>query len=199
MTHFSHAKFGPLTVLNTTPLMLPHVHGRHHKDLAVLHETVSPNIPHSLADIEGVEQYLADKDYGIHGMTDADKNIAWALGLGDAVFYQAGGVNERSIGIEQVSNVMVTYHTNAERAAAWQTKLMQGELDATAHLLAQIHRAWGVPLVYSDGDHPGVTSHWSVSQHHPESEGHTDCYPVHLGGYYPALEVIALAKKIAIS
>lgn len=194
MTHFTHAKFGPLTVLNTAPLMRAHVHGRHHKNLGVLHETVSPNVPHSLADIEGVEQYLADKDDGIHGMTDADKNIAWALGLGDAVFYQAGGVNERSIGIEQISDVP-SLHTLAEKRAAWQTKLMQGELDATAELMAQIYRAWDIPLIYSDGDHPGWTSHWSVSQHHPESEGHTDCWPVHLGGYYPALEVIELARR----
>lgn len=187
------ATFGRLTVLNTATLMRPHVHGRHPKDLIVLHETVSPNVK-GIADIEGVENYLASKDYGIHGMTDNDGNIAWALGLGDAVFWQAGGVNERSIGIEQVSDVMVKHSSNADRKQAWAA--MTQEIDATAELVAQIHRAWGVPLVYSDGDHPGVTTHWSVSQHHPESEGHTDCYPVHLGGYYPALEVIARAKAL---
>lgn len=189
----THAKFGPLSVLNTAPLLAAHVHGRHPKDLIVLHETVSGNVK-GLADIQGVEDYLASKDYGIHGMTDNDGNIAWALGLGDAIFWQAGGVNERSIGIEQVSDVMVKNATNPARKAAWER--MTPELDATAQLLAQIHRAWNIPLVYSDGDHPGVTSHWSVSQHHPESEGHTDCWPVHLGGYFPALEVIARAKAL---
>jgi hypothetical protein len=73
----------------------------------------------------------------------------------------------------------------------------QKQLRATAKLLAAIHNTWGIPLRYSDGDHPGVTSHWSVSQHHPESQGHWDCHPIHLGGYYPALAVIALARTIA--
>jgi hypothetical protein len=176
----TYARFGPLGVLNTAPLMRPHVHGRHPKDLVVLHETVSANVK-GLSDIVAVETYLAQKDYGIHGMTDNDGNIAWALGLGDAVFWQAGGVNGRSIGIEQVSDVMVKNTTNTARKA----------------LVAEINAAWGIPLRYSDGDQPGVTTHWSVSQHHPESEGHTDCFPVHLGGYYPALEVIARAKVIA--
>jgi hypothetical protein len=193
------AQLGHLEVLNTAPLMAAHIHGRHPKDLIVLHETVSPNVK-GLADIVGVEDYLASKDYGIHGMTDADGNIAWAVGLGDAIFWQAGGVNERSIGIEQVSNVMLQAADNATRRKIWQEMApldMKRELEATARLIAQLHTTWGIPLLYSDGDHPGVTSHWSVSQHHPESEGHTDCWPVHLGGYYPAFEVIALAKEIA--
>lgn len=188
------AKLGDLTVLNTAALMKNHAHGRHAKDLIVLHETVSPNVA-GTSDIQGVEDYLAQKDYGIHGMTDNDGNIAWAVGLGDAIFWQAGGVNERSIGIEQVSNAMQQAPTNVKRRAIWQS--MTKELDATARLVAQLHLTWKIPLIYSDGDHPGVTSHWSVSQHHPESEGHTDCWPVHLGGYYPALEVIALAKRYA--
>lgn len=200
MSLLPQGRFGPLTVLNTAALMKPHVHGRHPKGLVVLHETVSANIP-GLSDIEEVEKYLADKDYGIHGMTDADGNIAWAVGLGDAVFWQAGGVNERSIGIEQVSTVMTQTKDNATRAKIWREKTpenMAAELDATARLLAQIHRAWNIPLVYSDGDHPGVTTHWSVSQHHPESEGHQDCWPLHEGGYYPVLEVIGLARRHAI-
>lgn len=190
----TRTRYGDVTVLNTAPLMRPHVHGRHPKDLIVLHETVSPNVP-GLSDILAVAGYLAKKDYGIHGMTDNDGNVAWAVGLGNAVFWQCGGVNARSIGIEQVSNVMTAATSNEARLLLW--KAMAKEIDATARLLAQIHLSWGIPLVYSDGDHPGVTTHWSVSQHHPESEGHTDCWPVHLGGYYPALEVIARAKKYA--
>lgn len=179
---------------NTARLMKPHAHGRHHKDLIVLHETVSKDIP-GWRDINSVEQFLAAKDYGIHGMTDAEGHIAWAVGLGDAVFWQAGGVNERSIGIEQVSNVMLRSPSNKVRREIWAAR--NAQLRATAKLCATIARAWRWPLsqlVYSNGDHPGITSHWSVSQHHPESEGHTDCWPVHLGGYYPALSVIRLAK-----
>lgn len=191
------ATLGHLPILNTAPLMRKHVHGRHPKDLIVLHETVSPNIT-GLADILAVENYLASKDYGIHGMTDADGNIAWALGLGDAIFWQAGGVNERSIGIEQVSNVMVGATSLEAKRQLWHQLTpvdYERELHATAQLVGQLHLTWGIPLVYSDGDHPGVTTHWSVSQHHPESQGHTDCFPVHLGGYFPALEVIQLARN----
>jgi hypothetical protein len=187
------AMYGSLKILNLTPTMRPCVHGRHPKDLVVLHETVSPNVAGS-SDIEGVARYLAQKGYGIHGITDNDGNIAWALGLGDAVFWQAGGVNERSIGIEQVSNVMQGASSNEARKQVWLT--MTKELAATSRLLAEISTVWKIPLVYSDGDHPGVTTHWSVSQHHPESEGHTDCWPVHLGGYFPALQVIQMAKNV---
>lgn len=192
-------KFGALTVWNIAPLTAAHAHGRHAKDLVVLHETVSPNVV-GLVDELAVVNYLDGRDYGIHGVTDADGNICWSLGLGDAVFWQAGGVNERSIGIEQVSNVMLQASSNAERQQIWHEMTpdnMKRELLATAQLLAQIHHSWNIPLIYSDGDHPGVTTHWSVSQHHPESQGHTDCWPVHLGGYYPALEVILLARHEA--
>lgn len=172
-------------------LMARHSHGTHDKDLIVLHETVSGDVA-GLADIVGVEKYLAAKDYGIHGMTDAEGHIAWATGLGHAIFYQCGGVNERSIGIEQVSNVMLRAPSNVLRRKIW--ALRQKELRATAALVGAISTVHFVPLVYSDGHHPGVTTHWSVSQWAPTSEGHTDCFPVHHGGYYPALEVIAMAK-----
>lgn len=180
---------------NTSAIMKPHVHGTHAKDMVVLHETVSPDI-YGWDDINGVEEYLASKDYGIHGMTDKEGHIAWALGLGKAIFWQAGGVNERSIGIEQVSNVMVG-HTVAQAKALWAARDKQ--LQATARLLAAIHVAQGVPLVYSDGLHPGVTSHWDVSQHFAASEGHSDCHPVNKGGYYPIISVINLAKKFVAS
>ncbi len=176
---------------NTAPLLVRHAHGMQRKDLVVLHETVSSDAP-GFADIDGVESYLASKDYGIHGMTDAEGNIAWALGLGKAIFWQAGGVNERSIGIEQVSRVMLAQPTNPLRKRAWAAR--QKELRATAKLLAATHRAQGIPLVYSDGLHPGVTSHWDVSQHFAASEGHSDCWPVHKQGYFPILSVIALAR-----
>jgi hypothetical protein len=176
---------------NSTLDMAPHVHGKHKKDMIVLHETVSPDIK-GLADITGVEKYLARKDYGIHGMTDAEGYNAWALGLGQAIFYQAGGVNERSIGIEQVSDIPSRYRTNAQRKEAWGERDKQ--LRATAKLIACICRAHGIPLVASDGLHPGITSHWNVSQHFASSEGHTDCHPTRNGGYYPLDSVISVAK-----
>lgn len=174
--------------------MAPHAHGTHAKDMIVLHETVSPDAK-GLSDIRNVEAYLAQKDYGIHGMTDFEGNIAWAYSLGSAIFYQAGGVNERSIGIEQVSRVMLDSPLNAVRAHIWAAR--QAELRATARLVAAIHNTHAVPLRYSEGLTPGVTTHWDVSQHFRESEGHTDCFPVHKGGYYPVLQVIRLAKLYA--
>jgi hypothetical protein len=182
-----------LSYYNTTSIVLPHVQGRHDKDLVVLHETVSADAP-GFTDILNVERYLATKDYGIHGMTDAEGNIAWALGCGGAIFWQAGGVNERSMGIEQVSRVMLQSPSNIIRQHIWAAR--QKQLRATARLLSAIHYAWRIPLVYSDGLHPGITSHWDVSHHYAASEGHTDCWPVHKGGYYPILAVINFAKGL---
>jgi hypothetical protein len=179
---------------NSADLMKQHVHGMHRKSLIVLHETVSGDIA-GLGDIVGVEKYLASKDYGIHGMTDSDGHIAWALGWGRAVFYQAGGVNRESIGIEQVSRVMLQSPSNVVRRKLW--ALRKRELRATAKLIASICEAHGIPIQYSDSRKPGITSHWDVSKFHKESEGHTDCWPVHKGGYYPILEVIQMAKVYA--
>lgn len=176
---------------NSRTLMLPHVHGHHHKDLIVLHETVSKDIA-GMSDVMGVENYLANKDYGIHGVIDKEGNTAWAVGLGNAIFWQAGGVNERSIGIEQVSRVMLDFKTNHEREQEWNRRKTQ--MNAVAKLIACLSRAWGIPIVYSDGDRPGITAHWCVSQIHKESEGHTDCWPVRREGYYPIGYVIKKAK-----
>jgi hypothetical protein len=171
--------------------MKPHAHGYHLKSLIVLHETVSGDIP-GWKDIDNVEQFLASKDYGIHGMTDAEGNVGWALGLGRAIFWQAGGVNSESIGIEQVSNVMLRSPRNPVRKAIWLARDKQ--LRATAKLIACIARAQGIPIRYSDSRAPGITSHWDVSQHNAASDGHSDCWPAHKGGYFPMLYVIGLAK-----
>jgi hypothetical protein len=185
-----------LSYHDTSSLLEKHAHGFSPKSLAVLHETVSPDIK-GFADISNIEHYLASKDYGIHGMTDAEGNKAWAHGLGRAIFWQAGGVNTQSVGIEQVSNVMLRSPKNAVRRAIWAARNPQ--LRATAQLLAAWHNAdpKNHPLVYSNGLHPGVTSHWDVSQHFSASEGHTDCWPVHKGGYYPILAVIRMARLYA--
>jgi hypothetical protein len=179
--------------LNTRDMMLSAVHGYHDKVRGVLHETVSGD-QRGLGDIISVEQYLDRIDYGMHGMTDAEGHIAWALGLGRAVFYHAGGDNTLTIGIEQVSRPKEGQ--NSWNKNYW--KLRDAELRATGKLMACISRAHGIkkfPLVYSpDAKIPGWCSHWDVSRNHPESEGHWDCWPVHRGGYYPILSVINIAK-----
>lgn len=184
-----------LAYKNTNALMRPHVHGTHAKDLVVLHETVSGDIP-GWKDIDNVESFLANKGYGIHGMTDAEGQAAWARGLGRAIFWQAGGVNERSIGIEQVSNVMLRSPLNKIRKAIWLAR--HAQLNETAKLVASICNAHDIPCVYSDGTRPGITSHWDVSQipGNTASEGHQDCWPVHKGGYYPLMYVIYRAKAL---
>lgn len=182
-----------LKYLDTSSIMRSQVHGHHHKDVIVLHETVSGDV-RGVGDILAVEHYLdkTEEELGIHGMTDREGNIAWAHGLGDAIFYHAGGVNERGIGIEQVFRGAKNRPSDK---ILWTVR--EKELRATAKLCAAIHNTWGIPLVYSDSNHPGVTTHYSVSRHHRQSDGHWDCHPVHLGGYYPVLSVIALAKTYA--
>lgn len=176
---------------NITPIVKDDVHGYHAKNLAVLHETISGDI-HGWNDVSGNVNYLDKINYGIHSVNDLEGHIAWALGLGKAVFYHAGGVNEPSIGIEQVSDVPLKTPSNMLRRKFWVTRHPQ--LKATAKTLAAWHNAGGGPLKYSDALSPGVTSHWDVSQHFTASEGHTDCHPVHKGGYYPILEVIQMAR-----
>ena len=184
-----------LNYLNTGPQMRPHAHGLHSKSLVVLHETVSPDVT-GWSDVTGVLSYLASKDYGIHGMTDKEGHIAWARGCGKAIFWQAGGVNSQSIGIEQVSRVMLEAPSNALRRKLWVARNKQ--LRATAKLIAAISNSWGIPVKAATWNgrefSPGVLSHYQVSQRYSSSEGHTDCWPVHLGGYYPLYEVLQLAK-----
>jgi hypothetical protein len=191
-----------MVYLNIAPVMKGHVHGTHLKTLAVLHETVSKDIV-GWDDILNNEDYLAEIDYGIHGLTDKEGHKAWALGLGNAIFWQAGGVNTQSIGIENVSNIPTLLQkgliTHEQAYHQWLGREIQ--LRATAQILAAWHNAdpHNHPLVYVDGtgQNKGVTSHWDVSKYHNESGGHFDCWPHHKGGYYPILSVINFAKGYA--
>lgn len=176
------------------PMMASASHGVASKNKIVLHETVSPDEP-GWEDINDVAAYLDRIDYGMHGLVDAEGHIAWARGFGKAIFYHAQGENLYGIGIEQVSKVMIEYPTNVLRRQAW--TLRQAELRATAKLCAAIHNTWDIPLEYSDGIAPGVTTHWDVTHAHHIYQGHTDCFPYHKGGYYPVLQVIRLAKVYA--
>lgn len=182
--------------INIANTQRPHVHGHAAKSLIVLHETVSANYE-GIKDIIAVSNFLGREDYGIHGITDNDGNIAWAKGLGDAIFYHtasgSGGVNTRGIGIEQISRVMLDYKTRAAQAKAWLH--MSTELNATAKLVACAARAHSIPLVSSNGKFPGITTHYEVTKTYNVSGGHTDCWPVKLGGYYPKEMVIILAKR----
>lgn len=192
------AKLGPKlhTNLNIGPEQADNCHGRNRKSLIVLHETVSPNHK-GLSDIRSISGFLDNKQYGIHGLTDDDGNIAWAHGCGTCVFWHTssgrGMVNTRGIGIEQISRVMLDFKSRAARIKAWLH--MNKELNATAKLVAAISRVHGIPLVDSNGSRPGITTHWEVTKTYNIVGGHVDCWPVHRGGYYPKLLVIKLAKR----
>lgn len=177
-----------------------HAQDRHEKDLMVLHETVSHDVA-GIGDIINTVKYLVEKGYGIHGMTDEEGHKAWAYGLGTSEFVHAGGVNARACGIESVSWIPYLVQTKAiTNEQAWLMWMKRGaQLSATAKLVAAWHAAepHNRPLVYSDALHPGVTSHWDVSQHFATSDGHKDCWPHHKRGYYPILHVIELAKLYA--
>jgi len=182
--------------LNIAPVVRDDIHGHADKSLIVLHETVSPNYP-GLADLIQTSNYLDSKGLGVHGVTDIDGNLAWAVGERRAILYHAasgeGRVNTRSIGIEQVSRVMLDLPDNYSRWRKWWGQGKQ--IDILAQLLAFLSHTEGIPLRYSNASVPGITSHWDVSRTYNVPGGHWDCWPKHRGGYYPILRVIDEAVK----
>lgn len=186
-------------VLNIGPEQADNVHGKSAKSLIVLHETVSSDIA-GWADVKSISNYLDNKDYGIHGIVDAEGNVAWAYGQGQAIFYHAassgsrgnGKVNTRGLGIELVSRVMMESSSMLKRWQIWWARTKQ--LHATAKLVAWVSRVHDIPLVDSDSSRPGVTTHWEVTQRWGVYGGHTDCWPRHRGGYFPKLKILSLAK-----
>lgn len=190
----SHIKIN----LNTHDLMKPHVHGHHEKEIIVLHETVSPDI-NGMADILANENYLASIDYGLYACIDKQGYIAAARGLENAVFWTQGGENERGIGIELVSPIPALLEkgaiTKEDAEGIWKARKIQ--LNRAAALCAALSHKFNIPLRYDHSCHPnkGICGHWNVSQLHPESEGHTDCWPLQeKGGYFPINFVIWRAR-----
>ena len=186
--------------INIASLMLPVMHGRHAKDMVVLHETVSPDYT-GFVDILSNARYLPANGLGIHGIVDAEGYLAWSVAMDTGILYhcdsrgpsgQSHGVNTRSIGIEQVSRVMLDYKAQDQRFRAWWKR--NKEIDKVAQVLAYLHRTHNIPLTYSDGTKPGITTHWSVSKAYNVPGGHVDCWPHHLGGYYPVMHVIERAR-----
>lgn len=181
--------------VNLAPINASVKHGIAKKDMVVLHETVSPDYK-GLSDIVQTSRYLANEGLGIHGVVDAEGYLGWSVGDASAVLYHTasngGNINTRSIGIEQVSRVMLDYPDNTSRWKKWWSR--NAEIDKVAQVLAFLSHTHKIPLVYSDGRKPGITAHWQVSRTYNVPGGHTDCWPRHLGGYYPMLRVIKEAK-----
>lgn len=170
------------------------VHGRHTKDMVVLHETVSGDSP-GTADITAPARYLDQEGYGIHLIVDAEGKSGW-LGDAEAVVWHAasgaGNINTRSVGIEQVSRIPL--EPARVRYRAWNARRKQ--LDTVAAWIAWLHATEGIPLRYSDSSVPGVTTHWDVSRRWLGGHGHWDCWPKHKGGYYPVLYVVQRARNL---
>lgn len=189
-----------VSLINIAPAMAGLSHGTHAKDMFVCHESVSYNSV-GLGDIEGLESVLHREGYGIHGITDLEGHKGWARGHGNDIFWHAGGVNTRAVGVENISEIPILIQakklTNEQAYHLWLHRSQQ--LTALAILMACWHNAdqHAHRLIRSDGNSPGVCSHWDVSQHFTESEGHWDCHPYDKGGHFPLAHVIDLAKVYA--
>jgi len=191
-----------ISTINLDSAMKNLAHGTHDKHMFVCHETVSYNIQ-GLADILGLENTLQHEGYGIHGVTDRDGHRCWAHGMGKAVFWHAGGVNSVAVGVENISEIPILVQakkvTHEQAHTMWLQRPQQ--LSALAILIACWHNTnpEAHPIRRSNGktDSHGICSHWDVSQHYSESEGHWDCWPYDKGGYFPLDHVIAMAKHYA--
>jgi hypothetical protein len=105
-------------------------------------------------------------------------------------------VNTRSIGFELVSEIPML--RPGLRFPTWWKRRKQ--LDKVAHWIAWLRATEGIPIRYSDGSKPGVTTHWHVSRTFLGGHGHWDCWPRHEpGGYFPAMYVVRKAQSIAKS
>jgi hypothetical protein len=191
-----------ISVINIAPVMKSLAHGQHVKNMFVSHETVSYNIV-GLADITGLEKVLKEEGYGIQGMTDMDGHKCWARGMGESVLWHAGSVNGVAVGVENISEIpLLLEHKKINHEQAHTMWLhREKQLTALAILMAAWHNSdtKNHPLVRSTGKigSPGVCSHWDVSQHYADSEGHWDCWPYDKGGYFPLAHVLELAKVYA--
>jgi hypothetical protein len=196
----------PRIDLDIWPQQRAAAHGSNTKDLFVFHETVSPDAP-GLSDITGVSGYLSREGYGIHGILDAEGHLAWCVGHSSELFYHATStgakdqaharVNTRGIGLELISNIPLIAGTPQEPRLLRQTRAWakrQIQLHRAARVLEWQSRVHHFPLILSEGATPGVTTHYQITMHFGVPGGHTDCHPIHLGGYFPIKKIIRRAR-----
>ncbi len=189
----------PKVDVDLRPFFFTEAGGHHSKSLIVLHETVSHDRP-GISDITAPAAFLDSTGLEIHGIIDMEAHSGWCYdrrAIYDHAASGSGMVNTRSIGFEQVSDIPML-PTNKERIDAWRpTGPRRQQLNKVAEWCAWLSFSEDIPLVFSDGSKPGITSHWNVSETFLGGDGPWDCKPKHLGGHYPILYVINKAKQIA--
>lgn len=187
----------PKVDLDLRPYFKGEERGHSLKELIVCHETVSYNRP-GIVDEQSVAAYMDASGLEIHGIIDSEANSAWCYDA-EAIYDHAasgdGNVNTRSIGFELVSEIPML--RPGLRFPTWWKRRRQ--LNKLAHWIAYLHAAEGIPIRYSDGRRPGVTTHWQVSRTFLGGHGHWDCWPrsYGLGGYFPVAYVIRKAQQIS--
>lgn len=150
---------------------------------AVLHDTESHDVPHSIGDLVGVISFWKRNPFpggslaGSQFLVDGDGFIAQIGTLSD-ILQHTGGANTGSIGIEEIGFARFT-------RAVWLARTAQ--LDGVAKILAYLNHVHDVPLVKSTS--AGVSTHAMQSRIHPESLGHTDP-----GVFYPFRFVMNRAR-----
>lgn len=187
----------PKVDVDLRPYFLTEAGGHVPKSLIVLHETVSHDRP-GVSDITAPAAFLDSTGLEIHGIIDIEAHSGWCYdrrAIYDHAASGSGRVNTRSIGFEQVSDIPLL-SSNAARIDAWRSAARRKQLNKVAEWCAWLSTVEDIPLVYSDGREPGITSHWSVSETFLGGDGHWDCKPIHKGGHYPILYVIAKARRI---
>lgn len=152
--------------------------------LIVLHSTEGSNIPHSVADLEGVAGWFAERQSQVssHVITDSDGHSARCV-HDKAKAWHCYLLNSASLGIEQIGHAADT---------DWAQRTDQ--LDETARWIAHWHHKWGIPIQRgrTDGTQilkPGVVTHAQLGG---AGGGHTDP-----GTHYPVDDVIRRALHFA--
>ena len=183
----------PRVDLDLRPYFRGEERGHSQKELIVLHETVSYNSP-GTRDIEGVARFMDATGLEIHGIIDLEQHSAWCYdptAIYDHAASGRGNVNTRGIGFELVSEIPM--QPSKLRFGLWWQRRQQ--LNKLAKWCAYLHVDCGIPLRYSDGVKPGITTHWDVSQTFLGGHGHWDCWPRHKGGHFPVLYVVRKAQQ----
>lgn len=178
----------PYVNVNTTKYMPDHGHAKKYR--IVIHETVSHD-HEGLTDIIAIAKYLGNKGYGIHLVIDQEGKSGYSADE-RAIYWQAKGDNEPTIGIELVSFIPGLNISRWQRLKIWLSR--ERQLHKAARWIAYYSDKHDIPIRHVSTRIKGVTSHWNVSKYSGLSGGHWDAWPKHQGGHFPMKRLIKFAK-----